>query len=176
MSTTATGLPPNVEGYLAALRAELSDLAPEERDDLLAEVEPSLLEAAADGDEPIAGRLGAPADFAADLRASAGLPPAPPRARPSGLLVRIRELASAPATAARAAPHATSRRSGGRRARTSPSACWRSCSASTGRYSTRRCRASAASAAPRSCWRWRWRGRSRSGCGRGTRPAGGAPR
>ena len=97
MSTTATGLPPNVEAYLAALRAELSDLAPEERDDLLAEVEPSLLEAAADGDEPIAGRLGAPADFAADLRASAGLPPAPPSARPSGLLVRLRELASAPA-------------------------------------------------------------------------------
>ena len=97
MSTTATGLPPNVEAYLAALRAELSDLAPEERDDLLAEVEPSLLEASADGDEPIAGRLGAPADFAADLRASAGLPPAPPIARPSGLLVRLRELAERPA-------------------------------------------------------------------------------
>jgi len=69
MSTTATGLPASVAAYLAALRAELSDLAPEERDDLLAEVEPSLLEAAAGGDEPIAGRLGAPADFAADLRA-----------------------------------------------------------------------------------------------------------
>ena len=80
MSTTETGLPPNVDVYLAALRAELADLAPEERDDLLSEVEPSLLEAAAEGDEPSAARLGSPADFAADLRASAGQPPAP-RAR-----------------------------------------------------------------------------------------------
>ena len=77
MSTT-TGLPPNAAAYLDALRAELADLAPEERDDLLSEVEPSLLEAAADGDEPLAARLGSPALFAADLRASAGLPPAPP--------------------------------------------------------------------------------------------------
>jgi hypothetical protein len=77
MSTT-TGLPPNVAAYLDALRTELADLAPEERDDLLSEVEPSLLEAAADGDEPLAARLGPPAHFAADLRASAGLPPAPP--------------------------------------------------------------------------------------------------
>ena len=81
MSTT-TGLPPNVAEYLDALRAELADLAPEERDDLLSEVEPSLLEAAADDDEPIAARLGPAADFAADLRASAGLPPAPRGAPP----------------------------------------------------------------------------------------------
>ena len=77
MSTTATGLPPNVEIYLEALRAELADLAPDEREDLLSEVEPSLLEAAAGGEDPIAARLGPAADFAADLRASAGLPPAP---------------------------------------------------------------------------------------------------
>jgi hypothetical protein len=96
MSTTAAGLPPNVATYLAALRAELSDLAPDERDDLLAEVEPSLLEAAADGDEPIAGRLGAPADFAADLRASAGLPPKPSPPRRTGLGERLRALASKP--------------------------------------------------------------------------------
>jgi hypothetical protein len=94
MSTT-TGLPPNVAEYLDALRAELADLAPEERDDLLSEVEPSLLEAAADDDEPIAARLGPAADFAADLRASAGLPPAPrgsaaPRSR-------LRDLARHPA-------------------------------------------------------------------------------
>jgi HAAS domain-containing protein len=97
MSTT-TGLPPNVADYLDALRAELADLAPEERDDLLSEVEPSLLEAAADGDEPIASRLGPAADFAADLRASAGLPPArrsaPPR---TGVTAALRELARRPA-------------------------------------------------------------------------------
>jgi hypothetical protein len=77
MSTT-TGLPPNVTNYLDALRAELADLAPEERDDLLSEVVPSLLDAAADGEEPLAARLGPPVHFAADLRTSAGLPPAAP--------------------------------------------------------------------------------------------------
>ena len=97
MSMT-TGLPPNVAEYLDALRAELADLAPEERDDLLSEVEPSLLEAAADGDEPIAARLGSAADFAADLRASAGLPAAPRSAPPrTGLRAAVRELAGHPA-------------------------------------------------------------------------------
>jgi hypothetical protein len=99
MSTT-TGLPPNVAEYLDALRAELADLAPEERDDLLSEVEPSLLEAAADDDEPIAARLGPAADFAADLRASAGLPPAPHAAGApprTGLRATLRELAARPA-------------------------------------------------------------------------------
>ena len=99
MSTT-TGLPPNVAEYLDALRAELADLAPEERDDLLSEVEPSLLEAAADDDEPIAARLGPAADFAADLRASAGLPPAPRAAaatKPAGLRATLRGLAAHPA-------------------------------------------------------------------------------
>lgn len=95
MSTTATGLPPNVEVYLAALRAELADLAPEEREDLLSEVDPSLLEAAAEGEDPIAARLGPPADFAADLRASAGLPAAP-RAQAARPGVRAR-LAASPA-------------------------------------------------------------------------------
>jgi hypothetical protein len=97
MSTSATGLPPNVEIYLEALRSELADLAPDEREDLLSEVEPSLLEAAADGDDPIAARLGPPADFAADLRASAGLPPAPraPVARP-GLRAALAALAASP--------------------------------------------------------------------------------
>jgi len=95
--TTATGLPPNVEVYLEALRAELLDLAAEEREDLLSEVEPSLLEAAADGDDPIAARLGPAADFAADLRASAGLPPAPraPVQRP-GFRAALAQLADSP--------------------------------------------------------------------------------
>ena len=109
--TTATRLPPNVEVYLEALRAELSDLAAEEREDLLSEVEPSLLEAAGGGDDPIAARLGPAADFAADLRASAGLPPAPrvPAPRP-GLRAVLAELAGSPrmlrvrATAAELAP------------------------------------------------------------------------
>ena len=58
MSTT-TGLPPNVADYLQELRAELMDLAAEERDDLLSEVEPSLFEAAGETDEPLAAPAGA---------------------------------------------------------------------------------------------------------------------
>jgi hypothetical protein len=57
--------------YLHALERELADLAPDERADLLEEVEASLLELEED---PVA-RLGPPAQFAAELRESAGLPP-----------------------------------------------------------------------------------------------------
>ena len=63
----------DVEAYLAAVRDELADLRPEERDDLLAEVEASLLDAAEESDAPIAARVGSPVDFAAELRAAAGL-------------------------------------------------------------------------------------------------------
>ena len=71
MSAT-TAVPPDVAAYLAAVRAALDDLPAAERDDLLAEVELSVLDAAAEGG-PIAARLG-PADaFAAELRAAAGL-------------------------------------------------------------------------------------------------------
>jgi hypothetical protein len=59
--------------YLAALERELADLPPDERAELLEEVEASLHAA---GEDPV-GRLGTPARFAAELRASAGLPPAP---------------------------------------------------------------------------------------------------
>lgn len=72
---TYATIPANVEAYLAELRSELADLAADERDDLLAEVEASLFESA--GDEPLAAQFGSPAAFAADLRASAGLPPKP---------------------------------------------------------------------------------------------------
>jgi uncharacterized membrane protein len=71
-----------VEAYLAAVRHELGDLRPNERDDLLAEVEASLHDAAEESEAPIAARLGPPADFAAELRAAAGLSgsaPPPPR-------------------------------------------------------------------------------------------------
>ncbi len=61
--------------YLQALERELADLAPDERADLLEEVEASLLEL---DDDPVA-RLGPPAQFAAELRESAGLPPVTPK-------------------------------------------------------------------------------------------------
>jgi hypothetical protein len=85
VSATTTDRP-DVEAYLAAVRDELGDLRPNERDDLLAEVEASLLDAAEESDAPIAARLGPPADFAAELRAAAGLatttPPTPRKKNP----------------------------------------------------------------------------------------------
>jgi hypothetical protein len=85
-----------VAAYLASLRAELDDLPHEEREDLLAEVEASLIDAAEEGERPIAARLGPPEAFAAELRASAGLHPQPQRAEPPApsLLALARGLAS----------------------------------------------------------------------------------
>jgi hypothetical protein len=73
---------PDVEAYLAAVRRELADLSPTERDELLADVETSLLDAAEESDAPIAARLGPPGDFAAELRAAAGLASREPAASP----------------------------------------------------------------------------------------------
>jgi hypothetical protein len=89
----------DVEAYLAAVRDELADLSPDERDDLLADVEVSILESAEESDAPIAARLGPPADFVAELRAAAGLGGAPPRAR-TWRRPSLGELWSDPRTAA----------------------------------------------------------------------------
>ena len=71
---------PDVERYVAAVGAELADLPADERDDLLADVEASLLAA---GEPPRT----APADFAAELREAAGLAPtAAPTSRSVSLL------------------------------------------------------------------------------------------
>jgi hypothetical protein len=72
MSVITDDTPAAVEAYLAAVRANLSDLPPAERDDLLAEVEASLREAA-DDTGSIGARLGSPEEFAAELRSAAGL-------------------------------------------------------------------------------------------------------
>jgi uncharacterized membrane protein len=72
MSVITDDTPAGVEAYLAAVRATLSDLPPAERDDLLAEVESSLREAA-DDTGSIGARLGSPEEFAAELRSAAGL-------------------------------------------------------------------------------------------------------
>jgi hypothetical protein len=73
MSTTTVGA--DVRDYLAAVRDHLDDLPVDERDDLLEDLEAHLLEVAAESDEPLGERLGPPDAYAADLRASAGLPP-----------------------------------------------------------------------------------------------------
>lgn len=64
-----------VREYLAAVRAQLADLPAEDRDELLADVEISVHEAAAEGVRQ--ERLGTPETFAAELRAAAGLAPRP---------------------------------------------------------------------------------------------------
>jgi len=71
--TGATSAPDEIGMYLGAVRAALSDLPADERDDLLVEVEASLADAAAEGEAPVAARLGPPEEFAAELRAAAGL-------------------------------------------------------------------------------------------------------
>jgi HAAS domain-containing protein len=73
VSASATIERPDVEAYLAAVRDALADLGAEERDELLADVEASILESAEESDAPIAARLGPPADFATELRVAAGL-------------------------------------------------------------------------------------------------------
>jgi hypothetical protein len=75
---SAATLSPAAAAYLAELERELADIPHEERADLLEEVEASLVEA---GDDPVAD-LGTPARFAAELRASAGLPPRPAQPAP----------------------------------------------------------------------------------------------
>jgi hypothetical protein len=85
-------LTPEVAAYLGALRAELADLDSEERDDLLADVEVSLVESSAEGEGSIEHRHGPPARFAAELRAAAGLEAGPVQSSPDpGLLRRLAE-------------------------------------------------------------------------------------
>lgn len=71
--STASSVPREVEEYLASVRRALADLPGAERDDLLAEVEASLVETTEEGEGPITARLGPPEQFAAELRAAAGL-------------------------------------------------------------------------------------------------------
>jgi uncharacterized membrane protein len=96
-----TTVPPEVAAYLEAIRRTLSDLPPAEQDDLLAEVEASLVEGASEGGA-ISAQLGSPDEFAAELRAAAGLHELP--SRPPDWTVSARDalarLAADPRTAA----------------------------------------------------------------------------
>ncbi|MGY1801776.1 HAAS signaling domain-containing protein [Blastococcus sp. SYSU D00922] len=73
MSTTVTR---QAEDYLAAVEHELADLPAEDRSALLEDLALHLdAVTAEDDDRPVEVRLGPPAQYAADLRAAAGLPP-----------------------------------------------------------------------------------------------------
>ena len=69
--STATLASPTVSEFAAAVRAALSDLGPEEVDDLTDGLEADLTDRLAESDAP---GLGDPAAYAEELRAAAGLP------------------------------------------------------------------------------------------------------
>jgi hypothetical protein len=72
--TTATRRA-EVDAYLAGVAAALADLPSDDRQDLLDELSTHLDELSQETDAPLESRLGTPAAYAAELRASAGLPP-----------------------------------------------------------------------------------------------------
>jgi hypothetical protein len=89
----------DVAAYLAAVRSSLRDLPEAERDDLVAEVEASLVESAGEGGS-ISARLGPPEEFAAELRAAAGLHETPrPERGPSRIALLVERLVGDPRVA-----------------------------------------------------------------------------
>ena len=86
--TTLIGVTDTVAAYVREVRAELADLPIEDVDDLTGGMEADLTELAAECGGDLAGRLGSPKVYAAELRSAAGLPePATgpgPRRRPLG--------------------------------------------------------------------------------------------
>jgi len=104
---TATTTTPEIIRYRDAVRAALADLSAEDRDDLMEDVESHLTEVAAENDGSLA-RLGSPADYAAELRTSAGLPAPGQEVRTS--FWQRRSAALANSAAGRGIEHITSTR------------------------------------------------------------------
>ena len=74
MTTTEPRIAPTaIEPYVAAVRALLSSLPAEERDELVDDVTAHLTELAAEPGPPLAERLGPPSRYAAEFVASAGV-------------------------------------------------------------------------------------------------------
>jgi hypothetical protein len=82
---TTIALTPEGEAFLARVREELDDLPPDERDELLEDVESHLAEVAGEGEVALAARLGSAEELAQELRTSAGLPPRAVATDPSRL-------------------------------------------------------------------------------------------
>jgi hypothetical protein len=82
---TTIALTPEAEEFLARVRDELADLPPDERDELLEDIESHLAELTGEGGMPLAARLGSAEEFAHELRHSAGLPPRAESVAPSRL-------------------------------------------------------------------------------------------
>ena len=75
MSAYSPTVSTDAAAYAAAVRQQLDDLAPDVVEELSGGLEADLAELAAESDTPLAQRLGDPAAYAAELRASAELPP-----------------------------------------------------------------------------------------------------
>jgi hypothetical protein len=83
-------------GYLAELRDQLGDFPEQERDEIVADVESSLLELPDQSDAGLRSRFGTPSAFAEELRVAAGVGRAADEPRPRRsvpLLERARRLA-----------------------------------------------------------------------------------
>lgn len=81
----------DVARYATAVRAAFADLPAPERELLLEDLEDHLQEVAAEAGGPLEERLGTPAAYAAELRASAGLPAAGAAATAGRARPRLRE-------------------------------------------------------------------------------------
>jgi len=99
-------VPPAVSAFAAAVRAALSDLAPDEVDELTDGLEADLTDRMAelhdadpDATDPATAELGDPVAYAEELRAAAGMPHRTPR---RGFAVDLAELRHAPAVVASA--------------------------------------------------------------------------
>jgi hypothetical protein len=102
-ATPAATVTRQAQDYLAAVEHELADLPAEDRNALLEDLGQHLDALAAEDDErPVAVRLGPPAEYAADLRAAAGLPARGSAVRPAapGLRERLDAVLAAAAPAA----------------------------------------------------------------------------
>lgn len=71
MSSVTTDM--EIKSYIAAVEQHLGDIGPEERRDLLDDLEQHLLEVTAESDGSLVDRVGPPDAYAAELRVSAGL-------------------------------------------------------------------------------------------------------
>lgn len=97
--TTST-ISAEAEAYLAAVRSELDDLPEEERGDLLDDLSSHLAELSthdADDGAPLQVRLGLPSEYAAELRAAAGLPPRAAGGSPDRVRRRMGQILAASA-------------------------------------------------------------------------------
>jgi hypothetical protein len=98
-ATGESGPGAEVLAFAREVRAALADVPAERSAELLDDLEEHLAEVALEGDEPLATRLGPPAEYAAELRRSAGLAEDVPQVRDGwrrGLAQRLDRLHASP--------------------------------------------------------------------------------